>query len=143
MYAHHENKRARELAMAVLINVNDKEFLKVFENITTWVKSLDIEDDSNAAKKLTKNNIGFHQFIVSSISLDIIALLLKGLDLNAGTVLAMLCSISNVRKQNELAFKKSLDLANGIKINERKIAVTHNKLEDIYSIDKTKKKYIY
>jgi len=128
MYAHSLDKRSRELAEIILKNVGDSEFYPLFENIETWVKSLDLGTElSDTVKKLNKNNMKLHLLLNPDITLDQILIILRGLNIEGASCLSILGALAKVRNENEIVKKQALEIAYAMKIQEREIAAVNNK----------------
>jgi len=63
MLANHSNKKTSELARMILKNIDDSEFFTVYENVETWIKSLDLEEDyKDAIANLKSSKIPLNIF---------------------------------------------------------------------------------
>jgi len=135
MFALHKNTRTRELAIAILKNVGDTEFLSVFENIETWINSLALGADSpRIIDRLKRENVTLHLLVSPDITLDHILSILEKLAFKAGAIMTILESLSILRSENELSKKQAIELANALKAKEREIATDNAK-------NKEEKKY--
>jgi len=125
MYCHHTNKRTRELAHIILINIGDSEFFNQFSDIPSFIKQLDIEEHINVIIKFQDQNVTLHHLLNPLISLDQVLKLLKTFNFKIGTTFTILDAIAKVRLEEETAHKQCLAVANEVNIMERELAINH------------------
>jgi len=130
MFAHNENKRMRELAVIILKNVNDNEFLSTFSNIDNWISSLDLGTEGlRIIDRLKRENVQLHYLLNNEITSDQILNIFRGLGFKAGCIFAMMISISKARGNNELARKQATELAVTSYLKEKDVSINSDKDE--------------
>jgi len=146
MYFHYPNKRTRELALVILKNVDDIEFLSCYEDIPTWVKSLNLGDGTKTVTRLLKDHeVTLDLLLNSNITIDHVLEILKPCNFKAGFNLKIMASIAKLRNENEIARKHALIIAQNVKAKESELATNNNKILTTPSADNdvAKKKIIH
>jgi len=119
----HSNKRTRELARILLANIQYTDL--VFENVETWVKSLDLGTyGPKVIEKLRKDNVCLYHLLNLEITLDHVLTILLRLDLMAGCVFSMIASLTQERNKLEIARKRGVEMAIHSNLKELEVSVS-------------------
>jgi len=124
MYANHQNAQTRKLARSILTNVDDSEFFALYDNIETWVKSLNIGDQTaHTYKKLVSEQITLHRLLNPDVTLDQIQLELQRIGIKSAATIDIIGNLVKLRNEVEESRKLGIEIANALKLQEKEINI--------------------
>jgi len=105
VFARHTNYRIRELALMILANLGDTNYITNYTTLEAWLKSINLNGATKIVSQLQSADIDLPLLLDSKLNLDILERSLTRLQLKEGAILKLLVKISDQRNSDEKARK--------------------------------------